>query len=389
MIDYTWDLHHSVDAADFAAYEETHQLNGDPFSDPRFLRAVEQTMSSLCRLWFLTVRDESGAPVAWATLSLFRVDLTVVATARAKWVVKQIRRTMPSFLRLKVIFCGIPVSAGQCNLKMAPTAEPTKVLAALDRVMLDLAAREHTAFLCHKEFSDLHKEWVNDLVTAGYLRADTPPMYYFPPHSDFPSYLAALNAHYRQDIRRSMRKAERAGVEFTRLDDPDTIAQRYDPDLHDLYLAVVERSKNQLELLPREFFQVLVRQFPGQVGLTVATIADRVAAFNWSLSTPSAYYLLFCGIDYQKNAESDLYFNLMYTELAYAMGIGVGEIHMGQTADIFKARVGCKPQSRFICVKSRYRPITRVVKALRGLLLPPVPSTPTYHIYKKPPQRRR
>jgi predicted N-acyltransferase len=385
MADYTWDLYASIDAADIDAWEEIRH-SGDPFSDPRFLRAVELSMAAHCRLWHMIVRDGTGDPVACATLSLFRVDLTVVASTLAKRIVGRVRKAVPSFLRLKILFCGIPVSTGQCSLLMTATAEPKKVLSLVDRAMLDLAAQEHALLLCHKEFSDVHRRCIDELAATGYLCANTPPMHYFPQHHDFSSYLASLNAHYRYDIRRSMRKAERAGVEIVRLEDPNAIRRRYNPELHHLYVAVVERSEHQLELLPLDFFHELVRQFPGQVGLTIATIAEKVVAFNWSLSTPSSYHLLFCGIDYRVNTQVDLYLNLMYAELAYTLKTGISKVQMGQTADTFKARLGCEPESRYICVKSRYRPITRLIKAFSSVLFPPVPAAQHYQIYKEAPR---
>jgi predicted N-acyltransferase len=381
---YTRDIYSSIDTADLDAWLTVQGRTGDPFTDPRFLRTVELSMARYCQLWHLIIRDGSGNPVACASLSTFRVDLTVVASRHAKRLVEGLRKAVPSLLRLKVVFCGIPVSAGQCSLVMSPTADHALVLALIDQTMIDIAIRERALLLCYKELGHGHQRWLEALVARGYLCSQTPPMHYFPFHRDFPAYLSSLRSHYRYDIRRSMRKAERAGVGILRLKDPDVIQQRYRVELHELYVRVVNHSSHQLESLPVEFFHELVRQFPGQVGLTVATIQNHVVAFNWSLHTASAYYLLFCGIDYQANTEADLYFNLMYAELAQALRVGATDIQVGQTADVFKARIGCEPRPRYICVKSRYRIGTWLIKVCGDFLFPSLPPTPKYDIYRTP-----
>jgi predicted N-acyltransferase len=201
-------------------------------------------------------------------------------------------------------------------------------------------------------------------------------------HADFAGYLGALRAHRRHDILRSVRKAQRAGVRLDRLRDPDDIDRVYTDEVHRLYTAVVHNSEHQLELLPPRFFRDLARAFPGRVELVTATLDGRIVAFNWSIVDGDAVHLLFCGIDYAANPTADLYFNIMYAELDRAMRPGVKLVHMGQTADTFKGRLGCRQDGRFVYVKGRSAVTSRILAAAAGVLFPAPGRPPRYNLFR-------
>jgi len=171
------------------------------------------------------------------------------------------------------------------------------------------------------------------------------------PFEDFDHYLASLNSHYRYDIRRSLKKLTHADMKVVRWTDPETIRKLYTEELHQLYYAVVERSENKLEVLPLTFFHELTRQFPQQLALTGLVRDNQIHAFNWSLNTESGYQFMFCGMDYSIIHQADLYFNLMYAELGYALQSGARDIEVGQTAAQFKIRLGCTQRPLYIFIK--------------------------------------
>ena len=85
--------------------------------------------------------------------------------------------------------------------------------------------------------------------------------------------------------------------------------------------------------------------YPVRFGLTLVYVGDRVAAFNWHLIHGEVYYLLFAGLDYDLNPSLDLYFDLMYAEMDPAFARRGEGLVFGQTADDFKVRLGCRPES--------------------------------------------
>ena len=329
------------------------QSKEDAFTmDPRFLTCVEFSITSSSNIWYVLFYSESGTPVASACLSNLQVDLAIVAGPGVQRAMEILRKLIPSLMYMNVMFCGQPVSLGQKNLLFTPQARPEEILAELDELMRKLARKEKGRFLVYKEHGEHDIDDLRSLSQLGYRQVESLDMYIFDePFENFDHYLSNLNSHYRYDIRRSLRKLERAGVEVKRWTDAETICNLYTDELHKLYLAVVGKSDSKLEILPPAFFHELARQFPDQVALTGLVRDDQVLAYNWSIMTDSKYQFLFCGIDYSVNNELDLYFNLMYAELGYALQSAANEIKVGQTAAQFKTRLGCSQRPLHLFIK--------------------------------------
>jgi hypothetical protein len=87
--------------------------------------------------------------------------------------------------------------------------------------------------------------------------------------------------------------------------------------------------------------------------------------------------MLFLGLDYDVNAQSELYFNLCYKELDFAMRHGTQTIFMGQTADVFKSRLRCchRPLCFFVKLRGRLGFLLRWFAHL--LFPPPKPASET------------
>jgi len=355
------------------------------FMGPRFLRAVEIGFERAGRFRHLIAYDGDSGPVGWASSCAFPVDLGTLATAGLRKGLGALRKALPRAGRFTILFVGLPVSLGQNHLALAPGADVAATLGALDDVLVDVGARDGASFIIWKDFTDDEADRLAPLLRLGYRRADLPPMHEFPPRfPDFASHCEALRSNYRKPIRRSLRKFERAGLNAAHLRDPEEILRVYTPEAHRLYEAVVARSSTKLEVLPREFFRELVQQFPGGVSLTVVRSGDRIVAFNWALFEGATHHFMFCGIDYSVASESDLYFNLMYRQLDDALRLKPATIKLGQTADVFKARLGCVSRRLHLFVKPCNRLASVVLRSGFQWLFPAPPPPRSYNIYRAP-----
>jgi predicted N-acyltransferase len=223
------------------------------------------------------------------------------------------------------------------------------------------------------------------LLLLGYTLGESLPMNMFDrKFSDFEQYLAALKAHYRQDVRRSKKKLEKTGFTVARIQGGPELEQMYSEEVHKLYLAVVERAESKLEILPREFFLAMAREFRECISFTYISRGERIVGFNWALRSGQAYRFMFCGIDYKLNEAADLYFNLMYAELDNGLRADVAAIEVGQTADLFKARLGCFPIPLKFYVKATI--FQGLLRRSARFLFPARPPAPAYDIYKSAPE---
>jgi len=379
----THKIFHSAEDLPWDDWEQIRTRgNGDVFMDHRFLSVVETTMSDVSQLWYVLFYTDSGKPIACACLSTVRVDPVIIAGSRTRRFMKGLWRLAPSLLHINVLFCGLPVSLGQKSLLFTPEADIADVLAQLDDLIAALANEHGAWFIVFKEHGDEEFDDLQSLLDRGYRCAESLSMHIFDESfRDFEHYLSNLNAHYRYDIRRSRRKLEHAGAQIVRWNDADVIRAIYTPELHQLYLAVVDNAENKLEVLPCEFFRELARQFPQEIALTGLVKDGRVLAFNWSLATTSTYHFLFCGLDYTANSKLDLYFNIMYAELDNGLQLGAPEIKVGQTSDHFKVRLGCRQRPLYLFVRGVGRVTNQILNLVFPLLFPSRPAISTADIY--------
>ena len=201
------------------------------------------------------IYEPDGKPCACASLSLFPVDLLLLASLKTRDRLSWVRKLIPRLGHIKILMCGLPFSAGQSHLAFAPGTDRVRVLRLLDALLKRLAQREGASMIVFKEFGEDDRGGMDGLQQFDYWRADSPPMYEMArPFDNFAAYRAALKNHYRARVRRSERKFAEAGCRFVRLEDPLEIAKVYTPEVHAFYEAVVERSEVKLEVLSRSPF---------------------------------------------------------------------------------------------------------------------------------------
>jgi len=349
-----------------------------------FVAAVEEAFENQARFAHAVVYAD-GRAVACGSFCAFPIDLNLLADGFARRITEILSKPVPSLMRKKIVFCGLPVSVGAKHLAIAPGARHEDVLRTMHEIAVSLARREHAPYIVFKEFPDEDRQKMDFLHQLGYRRFSSPAMNTFGRQfADMGSYVAALRSRYRQCVRKSLDKSRAADLRYERLTDTGTILRLYSPSLHRLYEAVALSSTHRLELLPLSFFHGLARHLSGLVGLTLVYAGDRVAAFNWNLLHEGVYHFLFAGLDYDLNPSLDLYFNLMYAEMDYAFRAGAETLVFGQTADDFKLRLGCTQERRFFYIASLSRVASLILNAAGKLLLPEPPPPPTHHVFRDP-----
>jgi predicted N-acyltransferase len=276
----------------------------------------------------------------------------------------------PGFLRFKVLFMGLPVSSGRNHLRIRGGADAPAVIAAIDRVLRQLAKRTRASAIVLKEFGDDETAALAHLRPRGYAHAPSLPMNVLDVrYRDFEDFVASRSGHARSNLRHSLRKFADSGIHIEHLPGSPEVADRFSNQVYHLYENVWDRAANRLEKLSPEFFRELARQMGSHVLFTFATHEGEIVAFACSLHTATCYQMLFMGIDYELNRQTDLYFNIFYREMDWAMQRGVQTILMGQTADDFKSRLRC--QQRPLHFYVRMQGLLRVCHGPLGRLLFP------------------
>ncbi len=153
--------------------------------------------------------------------------------------------------------------------------------------------------------------------------------------------------------------------------------------MHALYRAVWERSLYRLELLSAEFFRELGRRFGEQASLTLICRGEHIVGFTFGLLDGCVYYNMYSGVDYGQNTEADLYFNLFYHSLDHALECGARTLHLGQTSDHFKSRLGTTQQPLYYYVRAVNPIVQWGLRAFSRYVLPPIPKVPNHHVFRE------
>ena len=380
---YGYQIYNSIIDVELADWQRLAGATPDLGMDPRMIRVLEETLADQCRMWIITVTDPIGALVACACLSLFVVDAVCTSPLTVRKIADFMRRYWAGFLNFGVLFCGLPVPAGENHIRMTPEADRGAVLTALHEGMLRLARKYRARIIMLKEFEKARQTELAPLERLGYLRGDVPLAYDLcADFRSFDEYRLALRARYRNQITRSVKKFHRAGFRAVHVYDSAEIERLYTDRMHELYEAVWSRAEHRLEKLPAEFFRRTARAFPGQTSLTIIYRDDRAAAFTFGLSSGRVYHNLRSGIDYSLNSEGDLYFNLYYNDLDQAFRRGCDQIHLGQDSDDFKMRLGSRPRALSFYIRASNPVFQAGLKAFSRPTFPKVHPVRVHDVFK-------
>ena len=300
------------------------------------LRAIERSLSDDGQFWYVIFKNEDQEPVCAAAFSAYTLDISVLAEGFSAKVLKQVAKVAPSLMKLKVIFLGMPFSAGQNHISFAPEEDRAAILTQIDQLLVQKAKEVKAESIIAKEFSSDELSLMDPLLSCGYRVADSLPMNHMEPaHADFEEYMARLRSVTRNKIRKSLKKVGRNHLryEFHR---GAAAVERFDDHVYQLYRNVLERAQIQLERLPKSFFLEMLQNLPDNMELIFLYEGDRVLAFGACLFSESVFVPIYLGVDYEKNREYDLYFNMLFETADRSLQQGVQEIILGQSADEVK-----------------------------------------------------
>ena len=380
---------------------ETHWQEKLPpgafFHQYRFIQAVEAARIEKSTCWYALLEDaQTGELKASAAFSVFTVNLDLFVEGMTRKLIHGVRKVFPGFMRIKVLFCGLPISLGQHNLHLfVEEEEQPELVTEMVKAMEAYAVEHQIDFLCIKEFKLPEQEPIHvSLSQAGYLFLPSLPYMTLDLHwPDFEGWLGDLRHGYRRQVRASLKKM---GVNAPNLQKWSE-ARKEDPGpqwlwggpevcdaetFHRLYLLVMSRAETQLETLNLAFFQELYTRCPedliwlsvvaeGEI-LAVALLNESDGAMNWML----------VGQGQQANETYDPYFNLMYGIISLALERGCHTLNLGQTAYWVKQRLGGKPVPEYLYFKCRKKWIHRLIEKFPSEFFPHT-ELPEIKVFKK------
>lgn len=371
-------------------------LNGaeNIFHSHRFLSVVEAARVEDSDFWYLLFFNGKRLE-ATAVLTAFRVSLDLFAGAAINRLSQVVRRQFSNFLRIKVLFCGIPVSLGQSNLVIRQAANAPVILAGTAEVMTDICRRNNIRYCCFKEFRDTGKWSFDNLTNRGYFRAESIPyMYIDLPWKNFANYLSAMRHPYRRAIRKSLKKIGREHPLPSISDNRTTGLVLLSPrdcrpdHFYALYLAVMARATVKLELLNADFFRQLFQQYAGDMELLAFMDNGAISGAALLFCQRKRMTFALVGLDYDRRDQHDIYFNLLNGIIAHAINSGCRRLDLGQTSYWLKQRLGATAEPTCFYLKAENSLINQLLKSLGGVLFPKL-ELANPRVFKITPENNR
>ncbi|MFA9422405.1 MAG: hypothetical protein ACERLG_02435 [Sedimentibacter sp.] len=158
-------------------------------------------------------------------------------------------------------------------------------------------------------------------------------------YSTFNKYLEALRSPYRRRINQALKHRDK--IEIRKFENKDFNKKHYR-----LYLSIMERAENPLEILPMEFFT----SYEADLYEFVDVKGNDVIAFVQLKEINSKLYFFFGGFRKEDNEYYDIYYNMLIKIIEVGIEKQVESIEFGQTAEESKLKIGCKEKYKYLYI---------------------------------------
>jgi predicted N-acyltransferase len=340
---------------------------GDLQASHRFVSACEAAGLEDAEYRHILLVEE-GRVLATASLFRMQVALELLAGTAVRRGVRAVRRLAPGFLRMPVLFCGLPVSFGGSCLRVAAGADPALAAAAVSDALSAFARDTDTPFQCIKELSPEEEARVAPPLRAhGFWSAPSIPFCWLPIRwSSWPAYVADMRAPFRRQLQSAARRLQQAGGRIRRVDDYRGDAAR----IFRLYRDVMDRAPYQLEQLNERFFLTLKENFGASARAVVVERGSELLAVAIVLESARELTFLIAGIDYAHNRATSAYLALCAEMVAEAIRTGKARVALGQTSYYIKGRLGALTSPRRILIRHARPTTQRLLRATSRWLFP-------------------
>jgi len=172
----------------------------------------------------------------------------------------------------------------------------------------------------------------------------------------FKDYLDSLRSSYRRRLKKALSKREL--IKINKFDRKDFNGNHYK-----LYLSIMNRTKNPLEILPIEFFA----NYEAELYEFISKDTNEIIGFIQLKEMKDRLCFLFGGFKQEDNEPYDLYYNMLLKIVETGIEKKVRVIEFGQTAEESKLKIGCVEVPRYLYVHHSNPVVNWVIQILLPL----------------------
>jgi len=330
-----------------------------------FLKTLDETGFDQFEFRYILVYDNDSVIGAAPCFFMdFPLDGGVQGTAKKFTGV--IRKLLPSFIDIKVLFCGLPMDRGEIGFT---DGRGPDVVRALCNTMEEIAHEEKTKIIAFKDFDSRYLNMLEPLFKEGFFRIENLPTTGMKiDFADFESYISSLSPASRYDLRRKFRRID--GKIDIKLRISDRLTDEELPVIYGLYMQTVNKQELGFEVAPQEFFRSISENMPGQVKYFLWRIDGKLIAFTLCLISQNHFIDLYLGFDYSVAHKYHLYFIRMRDLIGWCINNGIKYYEMGVTNYEPKRRLDFDFIPLYIYARHKKMILNPVLRALSVFLSP-------------------
>lgn len=164
---------------------------------------------------------------------------------------------------------------------------------------------------------------------------------------DFGDYLGALRSKYRVRVKRAFKKL---GVIKTKwLEEEDLVTHQ--AQMYLLYQQVAQNAEMNVQQFPEHYFLSLKQQLQSDFQVLGYFLDDQLIGFSTAIHDHTHLEAHFLGFDMRINQQHQLYLNMLFDLIRYAIEQGAENIAFSRSAIEIKSSVGAIPQALHSYVK--------------------------------------
>ena len=381
---------HDIDPGKWDSINSSQKI----FTSHRFLCSIEDANIESSIFWYL-IFYKGNRELGTAVLSVIVVSLDLFMDKKSQVLIKRLRKYFPNLLKVKILFCGLPISIGHNSINISNSSYYELLIEALNYQMKIIASKYNVNFLSLKEFREDETIWADELLKFGYLKIESSPYVSIKIRwQDFSQYLIDLRYGYRRQINKSLFNAENNVPVIYNCDNSHSSDMKYHKlvlykasefsptKFYNLYHQVIERAVNKLEELNEEFFKYLFKRMNEDIMILAIEIENKIVGSAIIIKENKKLTYLLVGIDYTIGEHQLILMNLLYGILKLAMDYGCDILDLGQTSYWLKQRLGGECTKEYFYLKSQRNLIHHLIKISKRFLFPKIElSSP--RVFKK------
>ncbi len=348
----------------------------DIFHTHRFLQALEASGVEDARYQYLMFYKNQKL-AASAVLTVFDISLDLLVPKHK--LLSAIKGVFPDFFKVKICFCGTPVSIGQRNLIVSDKTSYEEILPILDQKIKDFARLNRCKTIIFKEFYETEALVMGKTMSnLGYFSGYTLPYLKLPLRwNSFEAYQGAMRSNYRRQLQKSWNKISTADSRNS--DKPHievSTTANYDyKQFYRLYESVMSRAAVKLETLNLDFFKHFFEKMQHDTHLISLTHDNQKLATHLMVAHGNELTFVWAGKP-DPTSKFDDYFNLMAAMTDYAIKNKFKVLNFGQVAFYTKQRLGGEPFQLCLFFKSTSWFWHQFIKLLKNELFPRIELKP-------------